>query len=628
VLFASLGLLFFLAAGPVASSALWGIAVLLAILNFGLLLGASGGIHPILLPIGLALSWIVIAVWWATVSLAALLIPGLIAVAGFAIMILGGNIWALRRLEGGSARPGPAFNQGMYLGLIGHAFLFFVAARPELSSPPWPMLGVLAVLDLAIGVAALYARSGDLHLGAAAASQIILIVWVFMTGAVSATTAVLCALALAAFGFVWFLLAEKLRARSATFETKAFGEASVAAALFGMAVAALAARPGSPGVSLIAAAVAVFTGNLLAVDWRTGWRRLAPFAVIPAALVVAIWSHFNFTAERWSDEFLFAAAVYALFLVYPLLLGSRGRRRFEPYLAAVMAGAPFFFFARHGLIAGGFGDRIGILPVAQAALMAGLVWKLTRLEPPGERMLGRLAMVAGAALAFVTVAIPLQLEKQWVAIGWALLAAALAWLWRKIPHNGLLLWAGGLLTAVFVRLVFNPAVFDYHPRSGTPILNWYLYTYLVSAAAFFAAAWLLREVKSGDFAPLPSLAAGGGAVLLFVLMNIEIADFYSPEGGAIAFNFSAGLAQDLTYTIGWGIFSFALLIAGIALRSRAARVAAIGLLSVTVAKCFLHDLWSLGGLYRVGSLVGLAICLALMAVLLQKFVLRPQNEAS
>jgi uncharacterized membrane protein len=237
-------------------------------------------------------------------------------------------------------------------------------------------------------------------------------------------------------------------------------------------------------------------------------------------------------------------------------------------------------------------------------------------------------MVAGAALAFVTVAIPLQLEKQWVAIGWALLAAALAWLWRKIPHNGLLLWAGGLLTAVFVRLVFNSAVFDYHPRSGTPILNWYLYTYLVSAAAFFAAAWLLREVQSGDFALLPSLAAGGGAVLLCVLMNIEIADFYSPEGGAIAFNFSAGLAQDLTYTIGWGIFSFALLIAGIAVRSRAARVAAIGLLSVTVAKCFLHDLWSLGGLYRVGSLVGLAICLALMAVLLQKFVLRPQNEAS
>ena len=36
----------------------------------------------------------------------------------------------------------------------------------------------------------------------------------------------------------------------------------------------------------------------------------------------------------------------------------------------------------------------------------------------------------------------------------------------------------------------------------------------------------------------------------------------------------------------------------------------------------LHDLWQLGGLYRVGSFVGLAVCLTLVAVLLQKFVLR------
>jgi uncharacterized membrane protein len=45
-------------------------------------------------------------------------------------------------------------------------------------------------------------------------------------------------------------------------------------------------------------------------------------------------------------------------------------------------------------------------------------------------------------------------------------------------------------------------------------------------------------------------------------------------------------------------------------------------LSVTVGKCFLHDLWKLGGLYRVGSFVGLAVCLTLVALLLQKFVLQ------
>ena len=51
--------------------------------------------------------------------------------------------------------------------------------------------------------------------------------------------------------------------------------------------------------------------------------------------------------------------------------------------------------------------------------------------------------MAGAVLAFVTVAIPLQLDKQWITIGWALEGAALAWLFRRIPHRGLFWWALG-----------------------------------------------------------------------------------------------------------------------------------------------------------------------------------------
>ena len=38
-----------------------------------------------------------------------------------------------------------------------------------------------------------------------------------------------------------------------------------------------------------------------------------------------------------------------------------------------------------------------------------------------------------SALAFVTVAIPLQLEHQWITIGWALEGAALAWLLHAHP---------------------------------------------------------------------------------------------------------------------------------------------------------------------------------------------------
>jgi uncharacterized membrane protein len=65
-----------------------------------------------------------------------------------------------------------------------------------------------------------------------------------------------------------------------------------------------------------------------------------------------------------------------------------------------------------------------------------------------------------------------------------------------------------------------------------------------------------------------------------------------------------------------------MLIAGIYASNRPTRIASLVLLVLTILKCFLHDLWRVGGLYRVGSFVGLAVSLTLVALLLQKFVLK------
>ena len=116
-------------------------------------------------------------------------------------------------------------------------------------------------------------------------------------------------------------------------------------------------------------------------------------------------------------------------------------------------------------------------------------------------------------------------------------------------------------------------------------------------------------------------------ILVFLMVNIEIADFYS-TGSTLTFNFSSNLAQDLTYTLTWAIFAIGMLITGLIIRNRPVRIASLLLLLVTIFKCFLHDLGRLGGLYRVGSLVGLAISVALVAVLLQKYVLQQREPAA
>ena len=82
----------------------------------------------------------------------------------------------------------------------------------------------------------------------------------------------------------------------------------------------------------------------------------------------------------------------------------------------------------------------------------------------------------------------------------------------------------------------------------------------------------------------------------------------------------------MTYSIAWGVFGLVLLVIGLAYRSRGVRAAALAVVVLTVGKVFLHDLWSLGALYRVGSIVGLAISLLAVSFLTQRFVFSKERS--
>jgi uncharacterized membrane protein len=489
------------------------------------------------------------------------------------------------------------------------------------------MLGVLLVLDLAAGVASLVTRRAELFVSALGASMAVLLV--FENTANQSpwpAVAVFAAMVVAALAVVWWPLARRRLGPDhpalAIFAGGAAGSLLVAQ---GVAIAA-AMTPGAPSFAMVVCCHLVLVITLLVVACLRRWFVLAAVAVVPTFIAVSceLANH-----AGWRQVLGFDVLAWAPFVLLPMLLGRRALSDRWPWVAPVLASVPFFFLARQAMIEGGLGHIIGVLPVVQAIVLAMVLIRLIKLEPLEDRDLGRLALVAAAVLGFITLAIPLQLEKQWITIGWALEGCALSWLYLRVRHRGLLACSVGLLTVVLIRLTLNPAVFTYHARSEVPIFNWYLYTYLVAAAACFVAAYLLRhedELFDVEWLKPVRLLSSYGTVLLFLLLNIEIADFFA-TGPALTFRFSgASLAQDLSYTLGWAVFSIALLAAGVAVASRAARITSIALLAVTVLKAFLHDLPSLGGLYRVASFALLALSLAVVAVALQKFVLkRPED---
>lgn len=545
------------------------------------------------------LTFVGLAIWTGNHLGESNLASGLMLFSAYSFVALAASLFANAR---GVMRIPPHF------ALLSWLLLFFVASQRSLAIPPTLLLAALTAILLAVAFTAMFLRKRLLLAGTVAGAQITLIILATVTTSSPWTeTALIAAVIVASISFVCYLIDHSFIA--------AVPVGVVGAHIVAMVVGSHAGT----STTALGAAHLILIVLLLATSWLSGTFALVILEAAVVAIAVALVS-----SRNPAEVLAVAATLYAPFILFPILLGARARRSSEPYLAAVLASAAFFFVARHAIEQTDGVRFIGVLPLLQAGLMLLLLRTLLRIEPKGERLLSRLALTGGAALAFFTVAIPLQVDREWVTIAWALEVAALIWLFRRVPYSGLLAWAGGLAIIVFIRLALNPSVFSYHAASNTPIINWYLYTWLVPAIAFFVAARLLPHERT----LFRSLLNAGATVLLFLLLNIEIADFYS-TGSALTFNFfSSSLAQELTYTLGWALFAIAMLIAGIVMQVRSARIAALILLIVTVLKCFLHDLARLGGLYRVGSLIGLAASLVLVGVLLQKFVLMRRPAAT
>ncbi len=379
----------------------------------------------------------------------------------------------------------------------------------------------------------------------------------------------------------------------------------------------------------------VFGVALLLVGLLLGLARFANMNWLPAIglgctfLLEHAW-HFRHVAGASPGLALgWYLVFYAVFAAYPFLFHRRDGSKTIAWTASALSG-PLHFWLVYDLVNRAWPNEfMGLIP-ALFAVPAGIAlmvaWEQIPVADPKRNTV--LAWFGGIALFFVTLIFPIQFERQWLTVAWGLEGAALLWLFHRVPHHGLRYTGVGLLILAFTRLALNPAVFAYHPRSETPLLNWYLYTYGLVIAALFVGAKLLvppnHRLFEKDGRPL---LVALGTILAFLLLNIEIADYFTPAGELrLTFNFRGNFARDMSYTIGWALFAFVMLVIGIVRRVPAARWAGIGLLAVTLLKLFFHDLATLNQLYRVGALVGVAVVAIVASFLYQKFLVGARAE--
>lgn len=352
-------------------------------------------------------------------------------------------------------------------------------------------------------------------------------------------------------------------------------------------------------------------------DWIAGT------ALIATSIVQWIWLDERFSPSAAFTPLLWFVAILALFVAYPYFSGPTAKL---PWTIAAVAGVLQFWLV-HRICANTYPTHaMGLLPLTFALPFAAGVWFLTRHRGvPLNSSDARIASQAAAALAFISLVFPVQFRGEWITIGWAIEGVALLRLYRLMPNARLQVTAIIVLCAAFGRLAFNPAVLEYHPRTGVPIFNWYLYAYGVTALCLLAAGRLLHRMQGPPWVTRSSrLLYALGVMTAFLLLNIEIADYFS-IGPTLTFSFSGNFARDMTYSIAWALFALALLLIGMRQKAKAVRYAGLLLLMLTLAKLFLYDLGTLNQLYRIGAFIGVALILIVASFVYQRF-LQPSAE--
>lgn len=361
------------------------------------------------------------------------------------------------------------------------------------------------------------------------------------------------------------------------------------------------------------------------------WLRLVPAICCVFAINVFFVKHgFHEDLRAWHNA-LWLLAAPILFVGLAIHSTSREDSDSAAWAWRVAALAPL------GLIAGSdvwLGHRLDTTKSWQAFLMLGAfdglvalgAWSRLRTpEPAGSGLRGIASRWLFACTALLLCAsLAMGLEEFVVAIFFSVSALTLAILWRWLPHQALRSLAGALMLCgaleVLRQVFLTLARREVFPNGDVVVWNWTSYGTLIPFACSMGCSWLLCADSSR---PLPTAwrALGGvvSTLLAFIWLNLQVLTYYEREA-FLSFNLGDVPQVDLALSITWTLFSLALLALGMWRGLSALRQLSLVFLLITLGKVFLHDLGDVQGLYRVGSIVGLAISLLLVSLVYQRWV--------
>jgi len=182
--------------------------------------------------------------------------------------------------------------------------------------------------------------------------------------------------------------------------------------------------------------------------------------------------------------------------------------------------------------------------------------------------------------------------------------------------------AGMTLVAIVIGLGFaeNPLVTD-EPVGG-PFLNLILLGYGLPAVLAIVLALVARRTRSISYR---AVSAAASVALALAYLTLQVVRFYH---GPVLTAGDVTNPEQYTFSAVWLGFGVLLLLAGLLLDSKPARLASGAVIMLTVAKVFLVDMSDLTGIWRALSFIGLGLVLVGIGYLYQHLLFPPAVQSA
>jgi uncharacterized membrane protein len=335
----------------------------------------------------------------------------------------------------------------------------------------------------------------------------------------------------------------------------------------------------------------VFVAGGLATAKRRAW------IAAPIWTLACYWIPFGLWYSP-EASFIAISLVFAIFFAWAFWRASTH----PAGLALVATNAAVYYAASYRLLDASHHQYMGIL----AAALGGAHLLLARRF---DSRTDSQTFTIGVALAFVTLAVPIQFSGFRITIAWALEGAVLAWLSARSKNDWLRVSCWTVLTLVIFRL-FALDISTYSRSSEyATLMNTRFLTFAVSTVSFWLTARFLGKSVEAAIAYI-----AGHAIFLFGL-SLEIGGWVSRN--VIPENQSG--VQIIAISVMLTIYAVILVVIGARAAAAIHRLLGLALVALVIAKLYLLDVWVLGRLFRITAFLALGVLLLALSYLYSRF---------